>query len=97
MLLKNNTKSKFVHSYFNENYKLQMLILEPKRTLEVPEDVAKSWLKVPGIEEYIEPSKIKEKEEKLIKEIEKLKEENAELKKEDKKAKTSKRKSKNKK
>ena len=80
MILKNNTKEKYVHSYFDENYKLQMLVLKPQSTLEVPEEVAASWLKIPGIEEYIAPEKAKEEKEKLLKQVEQLKKENAQLK-----------------
>lgn len=80
MILKNNTKRKYVHSYFDKNYKLQLLVLEPQHTLEVPEEVAASWLKVAGIEEYIAPEKVKEEKEKLLKQVEQLKKENAQLK-----------------
>lgn len=91
MILKNNTKRKYVHSFFDENYKLQMLVLKPQSILEVPEEVATSWLKVAGIEEYIAPEKVKEEKEKLLKQVEQLKKENAQLKNDkDNKPKTSK-------
>lgn len=59
MLLKNSTKRKFVHSYLDENYRLKLLILEPGKVLDVPSDVAQSWLKATGITEFIEPKKAK--------------------------------------
>lgn len=60
MILKNNTKRKYVHSYLDENAKLKMIVLQPNCILEVPQEVADSWLKIPGIIEYVEPKKVKE-------------------------------------
>lgn len=76
MLLKNNTNRKYVHSWLDKNAKLQMIILGPNKILDVSEDVADSWLKIPGIIEYIEPKKAKELEDenaKLKAELEELK------------------------
>ena len=82
MLLKNNTKRKFVHSYLDDKCKLQMIILQPNSALDVPKEVAESWLKVPGIEQYVEPKKAKELEDenaKLKAELTKLKSDANEL------------------
>ena len=76
MILKNNTKRKYVHSYLDENAKLKMIVLQPNCTLEVPQEVADSWLKIEGIIEYIEPKKVKDIEAenaKLKAELDKLK------------------------
>lgn len=76
MKLQNNTKHSFVHSYFDEQFKLVILQLRPKEIKEIPDEVAKSWLKSKGVVEYVAPQDVKSLEDenaKLKEELEKLK------------------------
>ena len=45
MKLKNNSKRNYVHSYLDENANLTMLVLKPNEVKDIPDDVAKTWLK----------------------------------------------------
>lgn len=74
MKLKNNSKRNYVHSYLDENANLTMLVLKPNEVKDIPDDVAKTWLKGRDIVEYVNPEDVRKKEEQL-------KKENAELKK----------------
>lgn len=69
--LQNNTCTTFVHN----GYKL-----EPKETLTVPKEIAVIWLKIKGINEFVDPKEAKAKDEKAQKEKEALEKENADLK-----------------
>lgn len=76
MKVKSNAKHNFCHARLNDNYKLEMLILRPNEIKEVPDEVAKSWIKTGEVIEYIEPKDVKkvESENKALKdEIKKLK------------------------
>lgn len=76
MKVKSNAKHNYCHARLNDNYKLEMLILRPNEIKEVPDEVAKSWIKTGEVIEYIEPKDVKkvEKENKALKdEIKKLK------------------------
>ena len=73
MLLENRTKRRYVHTYLDKSYGVKLLILEPHTKAEIPDDVAKSWLKTGGVVEYVNPEDAK-------KEKEILEKENAELK-----------------
>lgn len=76
MKVKSNAKHNFCHARLDDNYKLEMLVLRPNEIKEVPDEVAKSWIKTGEVIEYIEPKDVKkvEKENKALKdEIKKLK------------------------
>lgn len=76
MKVKSNAKHNYCHARLNDNYKLEMLILRPNEIKEVPDEVAKSWIKTGEVIEYIEPKDVKkvESENKALKdEIKKLK------------------------
>ena len=75
MLLKNNSKRSFVHSQLDKNYKLVLLMLEPGAVKEIPDEIAKSWLKSGEVEEYVDPAKAKAEQAKIAKENEELKKE----------------------
>ena len=71
MKVKNISKHRYCHARLNDAYKLEMLILKPNEIKDVPDEIAKSWVKTNEVVEYVEP-----------KEAKKLADENAELKKE---------------
>ena len=76
MKVKSNAKHNFCHARLDDNYKLEMLVLKPNEIKEVPDEVAKSWIKTGEVIEYIEPKDVKkvESENKALKdEIKKLK------------------------
>lgn len=74
MLVKNISKRSYIHSRLDENYNLMMLTLKPDEVKDIPDEVAKSWLKSDDVVEYVNPEDARKQEEKL-------KKENAELKK----------------
>lgn len=76
MKVKNLSKRRYCYAKLDENYKLQMLILAPDEIKDVPDEVAKSWIKTKEVVEYIEPKdakKIADENEALKKELEQLK------------------------
>lgn len=76
MKVKNITKHRYCHAKLDENYKLQMLILKPNEVKDIPDEIAKSWIKNGGAVEYIEPKeakKLADENEALKKELEQLK------------------------
>lgn len=85
MKLKNNSKRNYVHSYLDENANLTMLVLKPNEVKDVPDDVAKTWLKGRDIVEYVDPNQARIEKEKLEAENAKLKAELEAQKKEEKK------------
>lgn len=74
MLVKNISKRSYIHSRLDENFNLMMLTLKPDEVKDIPDEVAKSWLKSDDVVEYVNPEDARKKEEQL-------KKENAELKK----------------
>lgn len=76
MRVQNKSKRMFVHSVLNAKKQAELLTLSPGENKEIPDEVAKQWLKSGEVIKYADPE-----------EIEKLKAELAELKskKEDKK------------
>lgn len=93
MKLKNNSKRNYVHSYLDENASLTMLVLKPNEVKDVPDDVAKTWLKGRDVIEYVDPNQARIEKEKLEAENAKLKAElEAKQEKETKPKKTSKKK-----
>lgn len=79
MKVKNISKHRYCHAKLDKNYKLQMLILKPNETKDVPDEIAESWIKGGEVVEYIEPKEVKklaDENEALKKELEKLKKAN---------------------
>lgn len=74
MLVKNISKRSYIHSRLDEKYNLVMLTLKPNEVKDIPDEVAKSWLKSDDVVEYVNPEDARKQEEQL-------KKENAELKK----------------
>ena len=85
MKLKNNSRRNYVHSYLDENANLTMLILKPNEVKDIPDDVAKTWLKGRDVVEYVDPNQARIEKEKLEAENAKLKAELEAQKKEEKK------------
>ena len=76
MKVKNISKHRYCHAKLDENYKLQMLILKPNEVKDVPDDIAKSWIKTNEVIEFVEPKearKLADENEALKKELEQLK------------------------
>lgn len=84
MKVKNNSKRRYVHSYMDEAMRLKMLILEPKAVMDVPDEVAKTWIKGRDVVEYVDPNQARIEKEKLEAENAKLKAELEAQKKEEK-------------
>lgn len=96
MKVKNISKHRYCHAKLDENYKLTMLILKPNEIKDIPDEIAKSWIKNGGAVEFIEPKeakKLADENEALKKELEKLKSQPKDVKKVDKKDKKSTKKS----
>jgi hypothetical protein len=75
MKIQNNTKTTYIHD--------DLKLLPNGEVTEVKDEkIAKVWLTIDGIVEYVAPEDVKAEKEALEAEIEKLKKENAELKKE---------------
>ena len=87
MKLKNNSKRNYVHSYLDENANLTMLVLKPNEVKDIPDDVAKTWLKGRDVVEYVDPNQARIEKEKLEAENAKLKAELEAQKKEEKETK----------
>lgn len=76
MKLQNKSKRSYVHSYLDENYKLVLLQLKPNEVKEIPNDIAKVWLKSGEVVQFVEPQEVKNLENenaKLKAELEALK------------------------
>ena len=82
MKLINKTKNGYLHTIGDKTY-----LIPAGAKVEVPEDVAQIWLKIAGIEKYIEPIEAEKEQEKAAKEIEELKAEIEKLKNDNKKLK----------
>lgn len=80
MKLYNRTKMIYQESFIDKDGNVKFINLEPNKTVEVDEKLAEKWLKIDGVEEYIDPEKAKKEEAKLKAEIEQLKAENDKLK-----------------
>lgn len=87
MRLENMSKRKYQHSYLDKNKHIVILELAPGQNKEIPDNIAKQWLKTGEVREYADPKEAQAKEEKLKAENEALKKELQALKeKENKKA-----------
>lgn len=68
MKIINNSENALCHGLPSQTNK-GFYRVEVGKILDVPEDVAKLWLKIKGVEEYAAPSDVKKAEEK-VKELE---------------------------
>lgn len=76
MKLQNKSKRSYVHSYLDKNYKLVLLQLKPNEIKEIPNDIAKVWLKSGEVVQFVAPQEVKNLEDenaKLKAELEALK------------------------
>ena len=76
MLLQNISKRKYVHSILNARRQAELLTLKPGEHKEIPDEVAKQWLKTGEVIKYADPNEV----EKLKAELEALKAEKEEKK-----------------
>lgn len=77
MLVQNKSKRKYVHTSLDKQYRLILLELKPQEIKDIPDEIAKTWVKSGEVIEYAEPAKAKELEaenQKLKDELKKLKE-----------------------
>lgn len=76
----NKTKVTYQESTIDADGNVKFINLEPGKVAEVSNEIAEKWLKINGIEEFVDPEAAKAKENELKAEIEKLKAENTQLK-----------------
>lgn len=69
MKVKNISKRSYIHSKLDDNFKLVLLTLRPNEVMDIPDEVAKTWVKSGEVVEYVSPV-----------EAQKLADENKELK-----------------
>lgn len=81
MRVYNKSSRKYQHSEFNKDNKLVTIELLPKTDAEIPDEIAKKWLKTGEVVEYVKPEDAKAKQAELEEDIAKLKAENEKLKK----------------
>lgn len=87
MKLYNKSNRIYQHSYLNDKKKVVILNLYPKQSADIPEDIAKLWLKSGEVVEYVDPAEAKKAEAEAAEKQAQLEDENAELKAEIKKLK----------
>lgn len=58
MKVENKCKHAFCHSVLNEKMQVEMIILKPGEHKDVPDEVAKQWLKTGDIIEYADPEEL---------------------------------------
>lgn len=76
MKLQNKAKHAFQHSYMDAKQVLQIIEILPGEIKDIPEEVAKVWLKIGDVVEFVEPKEAKALEDenaKLKAELAKLK------------------------
>ena len=76
MKIQNKAKHAFQHSYMDAKQVLQIIEIQPGEVKDIPEEVAKVWLKMDDVVEFVEPKEAKALEDenaKLKAELEKLK------------------------
>lgn len=78
MRLENISKRCYQHSYLDEKRKIVILNLMPGENKEIPDDVARQWLKSGEVRVFVDPEEAKAKEDALKAENEKLKKQIAE-------------------
>lgn len=81
MRVYNKSSRTYQHSEMDEKNELKIINLLPKTDAEVPDDIAKLWLKTGEVVEYVKPEEAKAKQAELEKENAKLKAELEALKK----------------
>lgn len=81
MRVYNKSSRTYQHSEMDEKNKLKIINLLPKTDAEVPDDIAKLWLKTGEVVEYVKPEEAKAKQAELEEENAKLKAELEALKK----------------
>lgn len=80
MRLENKSKRNYVHSVMNAKMQVELIILRPGENKEIPDEVAKSWIKSDEVVEYVDPKQAKAEKSALEDENKKLKAEIEELK-----------------
>ncbi len=80
MRVYNKSSRKYQHSEFDKDNKLITIELPPKTDAEIPDKIAKKWLKTGEVIEYVKPEDAKAKQAELEEEIAKLKAGNEKLK-----------------
>lgn len=83
MRVYNKSSRMYQHTYFDKENKFHAINLMPKTDAEIPDDIAKAWLKTGEIVEYVKPEEAKAKQAELEDENAKLKAELEKLKKAD--------------
>ena len=73
MLVENKSKRMYVHSVLNAKRQAEMLILNPGEHKEIPDDVAKQWLKTGEVIKYADPVAVEKEKAAKEKEVEALK------------------------
>lgn len=73
MLLQNISKRKYVHSILNAKRQAELLTLNPGEHKEIPDEVAKQWLKTGEIIKYADPVAVEKEKAAKEKEVEALK------------------------
>lgn len=81
MRVYNKSSRIYQHTYFDEKNVFHAINLNPKTDAEIPDDIAKAWLKTGEVVEYVKPEEAKAKEAALEEENAKLKAELEALKK----------------
>ena len=80
MRLENISKRTYQHSILKDDMKVEILELKPGQNKEIPDEIAKQWLKTGEVREYISPVEAKAVEETLKAEKSELEKENEKLK-----------------
>lgn len=81
MRVYNKSSRTYQHSEMDKNNKLVVINLHPKTNAEIPDDIAKKWLKTGEVVEYVKPEDAKAIQAELEAENAKLKAEIEALKK----------------
>lgn len=81
MRVYNKSSRMYQHTYFDDKNVFHTINLRPKTDAEIPDDIAKKWLKTGEVVEYVKPEEAKAKEAALEEENAKLKAELEALKK----------------
>ena len=80
MRLENKSKRNYVHSVMNAKMQAELIILRPGENKEIPDEVAKTWIKSGEVVEYVDPKQAKEEKSALEDENKRLKAEIEKLK-----------------
>lgn len=80
MRVYNKSSRIYQHTYIDDKNVFHAINLNPKTDAEIPDDIAKAWLKTGEVVEYVKPEEAKEQQAKLEKAKAELEAENAKLK-----------------